>query len=92
MVWVDGKIYARSTAMQFGVVEVIDCGTLQKQNDLYLGIDCNLSIPQTWKSKDLPMITDGLYLYLVAYEDDWIGWHHDVQEYKIKLEEERERD
>eukprot|EP01083_Nonionella_stella_P029492 81171_1 len=91
LVWVDGKLYARSTQMKFGVVEVIDCNTLELQYQIYLGIDCNTSVPQQWKAKDLPMITDGLYLYLVTCESDWKQYHDKVTEHKIKMEEERKR-
>merc|ERR1712228_746938 len=91
LVWVDGKIYARSAQMKFGVVEVIDCGTLEMQYSIFLGIDCNVSIPQLWKTKDLPMITDGLYLYLVSYEEDWAEYYQKVKDYKIKMEEEQKR-
>merc|ERR1712048_1254407 len=89
LVWVDGKIYARSAQMQFGVVEVIDCNSLEMQYSIFLGIDCNVSVPQTWKTKDLPMITDGLYLYLVSYEEDWDEYYEKVKQQKIRADEKR---
>merc|ERR1712176_1298877 len=61
------------------------------QHRMYLGVDCNLSVPPQWKSKDLPMITDGLYLYLVAYEEDWSTWYEDMAAMKVTMEEEKRK-
>merc|ERR1712154_637742 len=36
-------------------------------------------------------VTDGLYLYLVAYEEDWTLYHQKVKQYKLKMEEQRKR-
>ncbi|ETO19402.1 hypothetical protein RFI_17828, partial [Reticulomyxa filosa] len=139
IVWVDGKLYSRSSNMSPGLVEVIDPYTLhvrvfsmhphfvcliasldvillkliplyiythththiqiytymymfitvtnvvQKIEDVHLGVNFDNSSPSRWRGRDLPMMTDGLYLYLVSHEQDWNHYYEQSQEMRNEI-------
>ncbi|ETO08573.1 Nsr1p, partial [Reticulomyxa filosa] len=85
LVWIDGKLYARSPNMQPGVVEVIDTHTLHKLEDVHLGVNFDTSVASRWRSKDLPIMTDGLYLYVASYEHDWNGYYDQTREMRKEI-------
>eukprot|EP01084_Bolivina_argentea_P067400 122732_1 len=90
IVCISNKLYARSSQMKFGIIEVINCNNLEFLYSIYLGIDCNKSVPTQWKSKDLPIVTDGIYLYLVSYEYDYNQYYKKINQYKKEKEKEIE--
>ena len=68
--------------MQFGIVEVIDPKTFNKLYDLQLGINLSQSIPIESKSINLPMITDGNYLYIICYRYTYQNYYKELKKLK----------